>query len=744
MSCLHSESEATGHFNAVLADEVRYVEQDGEYFKDNLEYLQALEVEAEMRLAAAYFRIKKLSEPTDMEDMPPLIEADGHHARGNLEDLLAEHEESHRKMVRNSLARGIQLNFETLCANYGLNEFERSVLLLFFISNTSLGFKDKIESSHIDHWHVSNDGLTVGTILSILCSGYRDQILKRKYFSIDSPLVKHEIIITNNIFSNPNILDAEMELHERITRYILGDNYRYNTDLMCISTEKANVQLDQVVLEPGLKQDTVQLAESYAIRGEKGAELSLDEFYGYGTGLSFLFHGPSGTGKTALAHALANHLNMPLLSLNVDGLDNYDLSFEDAIKYMFREARLSNCIVFLDECDDLLREDSHDSRTFLIEIEKSQCITIMATNKVVDLDPALDRRISMKVPFILPDEGPRTEIWKALVPPKVTIASDVDFREFAKKYVFTGGLIKNTIFMAINNTLKKNGKANVTVNSEMIHKAAAYQAQSMFAQNGMGEIYLPETEMEELGIKNQDRSKLMELGSVYHRLRRENLGLSCVLNVSDIQTGIDCVDAVAARCNARVRRFSLSDVTSEQCYNGNRIRDPFTQKEMTVLDYAFEVRTGYEIITLFIDHEGVFGDFSSFKDTQSQFQSRSKFLERLRTFQGMLFVVTTSPETFLPPEFACSLHINYPAEELQIRHWENILRDSDQDNNQILDLVERYPMHLREIDLVARQAKVAAMLDNQAGGLTLDEIYKAIRRIRKETAIPVLFGEKGT
>ena len=56
--------------------------------------------------------------------------------------------------------------------------------------------------------------------------------------------------------------------------------------------------------------------------------------------------------------------------------------------------------------------------------------------------------------------------------------------------------------------------------------------------------------------------------------------------------------------------------------------------------------------------------------------------------------------------------------------------------------MDRYPMHFREIDLVARQAKVAAMLENQTGGLTIDEIYKAIRRIRKETAIPVLFGEK--
>ena len=141
MSCLHSELETTGPFNIVLADKVRYVEQDGEYFKDNLEYLQSLEVEAEMRLAAAYFRIKKPSELTDMEDMPRLIEADGHHARGSFEDVLAEHEESQRKMVKNSLARGIQLNFESLCANYGLNEFERSILLLFFISNTSPGIQ---------------------------------------------------------------------------------------------------------------------------------------------------------------------------------------------------------------------------------------------------------------------------------------------------------------------------------------------------------------------------------------------------------------------------------------------------------------------------------------------------------------------------------------------------------------------------------------------------------------------------
>jgi hypothetical protein len=69
----------------------------------------------------------------------------------------------------------------------------------------------------------------------------------------------------------------------------------------------------------------------------------------------------------------------------------------------------------------LVHANSRDSRTLFIESEKSDCITIMASNRVIEMDPALDRRITMKVPFFLPDEKQREKIWKALVPPNVSL-----------------------------------------------------------------------------------------------------------------------------------------------------------------------------------------------------------------------------------------------------------------------------------------------------------------------------------
>ncbi|MCK5437966.1 MAG: AAA family ATPase, partial [Desulfobulbaceae bacterium] len=428
----------------------------------------------------------------------------------------------------------------TVCEKYGLNDFERQVLLVLFVHSTSMEFREMLESCSIEHWKFDDDGITAGTILSILCPEYRGQIINRKHFSIENPLVKHEIVIPQGFYNNRNIMDVDIEIHERITNFILGDNNKYDTDLSCISTERTKVNLDQVIMDPTLKNDIVRLAENYSSLAGKRQDLAIDSFYGYGTGLTFLFFGPSGTGKTMLAHGLATHLGKNLLSLNMAGLSSQNLSFDDAVKYMFREARLSNGIVFLDECDDLLKDNSHDSRAFLIEIEKAECITIMASNKVTTLDPALDRRISMKVPFSLPDESERSGIWQALIPPGVTVSDTVDFQILSKKYVFSGGLIKNTIFMAINNVMPKNSKGEIRLSSEALIQAADYQAKSMFDQNGLGETYLPHTGFDELGVKKHDRHKMKQLGTLYERLRQENLGMSCVLTVADLQTGVKC------------------------------------------------------------------------------------------------------------------------------------------------------------------------------------------------------------
>ena len=89
------------------------------------------------------------------------------------------------------------------------------------------------------------------------------------------------------------------------------------------------------------------------------------------------------------------------------------------------------------------------------------------------------------------------------------------------------------------------------------------------------------------------------------------------------------------------------------------------------------------------------------------------------------------------------LRINYPADELEIRHWENILKGSDQDSNEILDLVDRYPMHLSDIDFVARKAEVEPCWTTRTVGSPLTRSTRPARRIRREKTMQVLFWAAG-
>jgi len=60
----------------------------------------------------------------------------------------------------------------------------------------------------------------------------------------------------------------------------------------------------------------------------------------------------------------------------------------------------------------------------------------------------------MKVPFEIPNEELREKIWEVLIPNDVSLDTDVNCKALARKYIFTGGLIKNTLFMAISNKVK--------------------------------------------------------------------------------------------------------------------------------------------------------------------------------------------------------------------------------------------------------------------------------------------------
>ena len=113
------------------------------------------------------------------------------------------------------------------------------------------------------------------------------------------------------------------------------------------------------------------------------------------------------------------------------------------------------------------------------------------------------------------------------------------------------------------------------------------------------------------------------------------------------------------------------------------------------------------------------------------------FLERNNFFpltKGLLMddlsmtMVTDSLTGRLPMEFVCSFSISFPSEKSQIQRWESYLKAGICEKKSVIDMVEQFPMYFHEIDQIARHAKVAGILDNRQGNMTLADIYRTIKK----------------
>jgi len=755
-----TDTKPTAVKTALLSPSKFEGKRDKEAFTDNIEHLEALEYISRLRLARAYLlggntpvqssrpnrhagRIQKRKNMLGQPDLSFLDISEGDVSLEEIDILLKSLEAKIRQRVKKSLEQGMGLHFEEFCRSYELNQFERKVFALLIANNTGKTFRDFYEKSLLDPHDRQDGGMSIGAILSIIHSDYRDQIKSRKYFSVGSTLIKQDILVPlDNYYDTTNILDIYVCLHERIVRYLLGDNNIYNVNLQCVSRDRSTVNLEQVILPGGIKEKVFKLAKNYSSTKSKKARALVDEFYGYGTGLIFLFYGPSGTGKTMLAHALATSLKKELLSVNLEQ-PGYTVRFssEYLIKYIFKEAKLCDGIVFFDECDETFQDNSYDSRTLLIEIEKTDCITIMATNRTVKLDPALDRRITMKVPFFLPDGTQREKIWKALVPPNVSLSKDVNFKSLARNYIFSGGLIKNAMFTAITNAIAKNGKSKVFLNSSGIEEVAGWQAASMFDLNSFGRTYLPQRSIKNLPLRPPEKKKFEKLANVCTNLSGQSHGLRLLVGCSDIQTGISIVDAVAKKCDLKVREFHLSDLLLGTD-NSKKIIDPMSRQEITRLEYALRTGTGHRSLTLLVDHESCFEQLLlEERGAGNKVRDLLGFYRKLKDFNDLLFLVTTPTKIHsLPIEFNHYFEVHPPPEELQLRKWEEHLGTGKDIQGRLVDLVEQYPLHLSQISQIVQEAKTSALLNGNET-IKFVDVHEALKRFKNLKAVPVLFGK---
>jgi SpoVK/Ycf46/Vps4 family AAA+-type ATPase len=226
----------------------------------------------------------------------------------------------------------------------------------------------------------------------------------------------------------------------------------------------------------------VQEEWGFARRGRRGA------------GISVLFCGESGTGKTLAAEVLARELGLDLYRIDLSSVvSKYIGETEKNLKRVFDAAEDSGSILLFDEADALFGKrsevkDSHDRYanievSYLLQrMEAYRGLAVLTTNMKTALDRAFQRRLRFIVTFPFPDSTLREAIWRRVFPPAAPLGA-IDYRRLARLNV-PGGNIRN---IALNAAFLA-ADANASVG--MAHLLAAAHAESAKLERPLSESEL--------------------------------------------------------------------------------------------------------------------------------------------------------------------------------------------------------------------------------------------------------------
>jgi SpoVK/Ycf46/Vps4 family AAA+-type ATPase len=220
------------------------------------------------------------------------------------------------------------------------------------------------------------------------------------------------------------------------------------------------VSWEDLVLAPGTAQSLRELAGRARRR-----DLVLDGWGmrpggGRGRGITVLFAGDSGTGKTMSAEVVAHDLGLDLYTVNLATVvDKYVGETEKNLERIFTEADGVNAVLLFDEADALFgkRSEVRDANDRYANVEVAYLLqrmetfdgmAILATNLRANIDEAFARRLDMVVDFPTPDVELRRALWDRCLAASVPRAPDLDLDFCARAFELSGGNIRSIAITA--------------------------------------------------------------------------------------------------------------------------------------------------------------------------------------------------------------------------------------------------------------------------------------------------------
>merc|ERR1712137_1149677 len=265
------------------------------------------------------------------------------------------------KMMRSKCSRRLALTrkqgkwlprLEVLAEKFKLTDFEKSVLIITIGGIVSSEIRKAANNDYLSKF--SEKKFEVGILLWVLCPTLEEQMHARSYFYKHGTLVKEGIIHLASSMpwsrGSCDLMSSVVEIDRRMLDFLAGIDSELNELVEGSNLYKPTVSLDNVILPQEKKQQILDTVNNYDTFSLYKQRLGFETVTDYGKGIVLLFFGPSGTGKTMMANALAAHLGKRLLLINFGNIQD---KTGEKLRFIFREARINNAVLFFDECESM-------------------------------------------------------------------------------------------------------------------------------------------------------------------------------------------------------------------------------------------------------------------------------------------------------------------------------------------------------------------------------------------------------
>jgi hypothetical protein len=218
---------------------------------------------------------------------------------------------------------------------------------------------------------------------------------------------------------------------------------------------RSRARLEHLVAPPALRAQLGDIVGWYGASRRVHAEYGLARHSDLGGGLTCLFSGQPGTGKTFAAQCLANELGLNLYRIDLaQVVSKYIGETEKALSQVFDEVEAGHGVLLFDEADALFGKrsevkDAHDRYAnvevgyLLQRLEAFGGVAILTTNLRANIDGAFLRRLRFVLEFPMPDLGWRLKLWEQALPDVQHRTADLEVAVFAQRFRLAGGHIQN-------------------------------------------------------------------------------------------------------------------------------------------------------------------------------------------------------------------------------------------------------------------------------------------------------------